>query len=219
MAFPFCIPLMRIKAGPLNCGQDRTRTLGVTMSLAELCLALLLLLLTPGPTNSLVLLAGAERGWARAMRLIPAELLGYLCTVLPLALVGAAYLDGHSGLKSAVTLAAGAWVAVLAARLWRVPEVATAALSVGPRALFVTTALNPKALIFGLVLLPSPDRLALNLMLFGGLVVLVAAVWAGVGAAVRTGSGQPRALFVLRRLASVWLAAISLVLIARGVGA
>lgn len=189
------------------------------MTVAELSLAVLLLLLTPGPTNSLVLVAGAERGVAGAMRLIPAELAGYLLTVVPLTLVGAAYLDGHAGVRGAVTLAAGVWVAVLAVRLWRMPETLAGGESVGARALFVTTALNPKALIFGLVLLPSPDRLGLNLAVFAALVVLVAALWAGAGAALRKGTGQPRALFVLRRLASVWLAAISLVLIARGVGA
>lgn len=189
------------------------------MTVAEFSLAVLLLLLTPGPTNSLVLVAGAERGYLGAMRLIPAELAGYVLTVLPLALAGAAYLDGHAGVKNGVTLAAGAWVAVLAVRLWRAPDVVTDQTSVGARELFVTTALNPKALIFGLVLLPSPERLGLNIGIFAVQVVVVAALWAGIGAGFRRGSGQPRALFVLRRLASVWLAAISLVLIARGVAA
>jgi threonine/homoserine/homoserine lactone efflux protein len=189
------------------------------MSLAELSFAVLVLLLTPGPTNSLMLLAGAERGWARSMRLIPAECLGYFLTVLPLTVLGAAVLDGHAGLRSAVTLAAGVWVAVLAVRLWRVTDLVAASHSVTARDLFVTTALNPKALIFGLVLLPSPDRLGTNLALFAGLVGLVAALWAGIGAALRHETGQPRSLVVVRRLASVWLAAISLVLIAKGVGA
>jgi len=190
------------------------------MSPAELALALLLLLLTPGPTNSLVLLAGAERGWAGAMRLVPAELAGYLLTVIPLALVGAAYLADHRDLRAGVTLAAAVWVAVLAVKLWQVPPAVAGGRSVGAKTLFVTTALNPKALIFGLVLLPSPDRLGGNLMLFIALVVAVAALWAGAGAILRGGGvGQPRALFVMRRLASVWLAAISVLLIARGVGA
>lgn len=190
------------------------------MSAAELVLALLLLLLTPGPTNSLVLLAGAERGWPGAMRLIPAELAGYFLTVLPLTLVGAALLADHDGLRTGVTLAAAVWVAVLAVKLWQLPPGVAGGQSVGARTLFVTTALNPKALIFGLVLLPSPDRLGLNLALFAGLVALVAALWAGAGALLRGGGiGQPRALFFLRRLASVWLAAISVLLIAKGVGA
>lgn len=190
------------------------------MSAAELSLAVLLLLLTPGPTNSLVLVAAVERGWAGAMRLVPAELAGYFLSVLPLSLVGAALLADHAGLQSAVTLAAAVWVAVLAVKLWQPLSSVTGGQSVGARTLLVTTALNPKALIFGLVLLPSPDRLPLNLALFAGLVVLVAALWAAAGAVLRNGGvGQPRALFLLRRLASVWLATISLVLLARGVGA
>lgn len=186
----------------------------------ELTIALLLLLLTPGPTNSLMLVAGAERGLTGAVRLIPAELAGYLLTVAPLALAGAALLADHEGLRTGLTLAAAVWVAVLAAKLWRVPGEAGTGPAVDARALFVTTALNPKALIFGLVLLPSPDRLAENLLLFAGLVALVAVLWAGIGAVIRAGgTHQPRALFVLRRLASVWLALISVALIVRGVGA
>lgn len=189
------------------------------MTSLELGLAMLALLVTPGPTNSLVLLAGAERGWRGAARLIPAEVAGYLLTVVPLTLMGAALVADHPRMQAGVTIAAGAWVAVLARRLWRHPDLAAGDLSIGARALFATTALNPKALIFGLVLMPSSDRLAANLALFVGLVVAVALGWAALGAALhRKRSGQPRALVLLRRLASVLLAAMSLVLVARGVG-
>lgn len=185
----------------------------------DLTLAILALLLTPGPTNSLMLLAGAERGLAGAARLIPAELAGYILTVLPLALAGTALLADHPLLRNGLTLAAAVWVAILAMKLWRMPKADGAGGSVDARGLFVTTALNPKALIFGLVLLPSPDRLVGNLTIFAALVALVALLWAGVGAVIRAGgSRQPRAIFVLRRLASVWLAAISVALIAKGVG-
>lgn len=189
------------------------------MSPVELSLAVLALLVTPGPTNTLVLIAGAERGLAGAARLIPAELAGYFTTILPLVLVGAAVLANWPGLQAAVTLAAAFWVAILAVRLWRPPAAGTIG-RLDARALFVTTALNPKALIFGLVILPSPDRLAANLAIFAALVGAVALVWASAGAALRSGTaGQPRALVVLRRLASVWLGAVSVVLVLRGAGA
>ncbi len=188
------------------------------MTPLDLSLAVLALLLTPGPTNTLILLAGAERGLQGALRLIPAELAGYFLTVLPLALLGAAALEGLPALRIAVTLAAALWVAVLAVRLWRLPGPDSAVRAVSARALVTTTALNPKALIFGLVLLPSPERLGWNLALFAGLVALVAVFWAAVGAGLG-GAGQPRAMLVLRRLASVFLAAMSLLLALRGVGA
>jgi threonine/homoserine/homoserine lactone efflux protein len=189
------------------------------MSHLELTLAILVLLLTPGPTNSLMLLAGAERGLSGTLRLIPVELLGYLLTALPLARMGDTVLDGQSQLRTIVTVLASVWVAVLAVKLWRVPGADADCRSVDARGLFITTALNPKALIFGLVLLPSHDRLAGNVALFAGLVVLVALLWVALGAALRGGSvGQPRALLLLRRLASVWLAAVSVVLAVRSVG-
>jgi threonine/homoserine/homoserine lactone efflux protein len=128
-------------------------------------------------------------------------------------------LEAWPGLHATVTLAAAFWVAVLALRLWRLPDVETTG-AVGARALFVTTALNPKALLFGLVLLPSPDRLFGNLVLFAGLVVAVALAWAGSGSLIRAAStDQPPVLFLLRRLASVALAAMSLLLLLRGIGA
>lgn len=203
------------------------------MTPLDLSLAVLALLLTPGPTNTLILLAGAERGLQGALRLIPAELAGYFLTVLPLALLGAAALEELPALRVAVTLAAALWVAVLAVRLWRLPGADPAARSVSAGALVTTTALNPKALIFGLVLLPSPDRLGWNLALFAALVALVGVFWAAVGAGLRgrgkqrggrdqggqDQKGQPRAMLVLRRLASVFLAVMSVLLALRGVGA
>jgi threonine/homoserine/homoserine lactone efflux protein len=189
------------------------------MSSVELAIATLVLLLTPGPTNSLMVLAGAERGLLGTARLIPAELAGYFLTILPLALVGDAVLDDHQGLRTAVTLAAAGWVAALALRLWQAPRQGGQLRATDARAIFVTTALNPKALIFGLVLLPSPDRLAFNLSLFAALVVAVALIWALVGAAIAGPQRQPQALFLLRRLASVWLAAVSIALMMKGVGA
>lgn len=189
------------------------------MTLFETALACLALLITPGPTNTLVFLAGAERGLGRALRLVPAELAGYLTTVIPLTLIGATVLETVPLLKAAVAMAAAIWVAVLAVRLWVVPMDVVTGAGIGPRTLFVTTALNPKALIFGLVLLPSPDQLALHLGLFAALVALVALLWAAGGALLRQGGAARRdgLLWALRRAASVWLGVMSVTLVLRGV--
>jgi threonine/homoserine/homoserine lactone efflux protein len=197
----------------------RRQSLDTMMSPGEVTLAVVALLATPGPTNTLMMIAGAERGLAGASRLIPAELAGYLTTILPLVLARAALQAVWPGLHAAVTVTAAVWVAVLAIRPWR-PVDKGAADSVDARSLFVTTALNPKALIFGLAILPSPDSLGPNLAIFAALVLAVAVAWAAVGAALRDrGQGQPRVVQVLRRLASVWLGAVSVVLMIRGVGA
>lgn len=189
------------------------------MSLAALSLALLALLLTPGPTNTLIAVAGADRGWAGALRLIPAELAGYLLAVVPLALAGAALVAQVPGVAAAITAVAAAWVLFLALRMWRM-GIAGAKTGRGAMAaqVFVTTLLNPKALVIGLVLLPSPDPLLPRLAVFVALVVAVAMVWAGAGAALgqsRKGGASPW----LNKAAAAWLAILSAALAAKAMGA
>jgi threonine/homoserine/homoserine lactone efflux protein len=189
------------------------------MTLPETALAILALLATPGPTNTLLALAGAERGFARATRLIPAELLGYLATTLPLAVFGSRLLDSMPLARTAITLAAAAWVLRLAVAMWRVPSARVGGPAVTARRVAVTTLLNPKALILGLVLLPAadPTRLGLNLGLFAAEVAGVAMMWALLGAALRrdAGDGLPAPW---RRAASVWLGALAVYLLGRVAG-
>jgi len=85
------------------------------MSLTALALAICVLLVTSGPTNTLLAIAGAERGFARA---------------LPLVLVGAMIVVQAPGLQLAITLIAGAWVLWLAVRQWQMPAPARGGQSV-----------------------------------------------------------------------------------------
>lgn len=188
----------------------------------ELALATLALLLTPGPTNTLLFLAGSERGLPGALRLIPAELSGYLATVIPLAWIGSELLEAWPGLRPAIAILAGIWVAWLALRLWRLPQPGTAGQRhVRATDVVVTTLLNPKALIFGLVLLPAatPAQVAANIGQFAVQVVAVAMLWAGGGAMVAARAGEGRGVVILRRIASVWLGFVSAGLLARGLAA
>jgi threonine/homoserine/homoserine lactone efflux protein len=191
------------------------------MSPAETALAIFVLLVTPGPTNTLLAIAGTERGWSHALRLIPAEIGGYLVTTIPLALVGVRLLEALPASKTAITLAAAAWVLWLSIALWRVPATRTGDLTVTARRVALTTFLNPKALIFGLVLLPATDseRVLFNFGLFVSEVVIVAAMWATIGAFLRhfgrVKAGVPPGW---RRATSVWLGALAVYLLGRVVG-
>lgn len=166
------------------------------------------LLLTPGPTNTLLALSGAAVGVRRAIRLIPAELLAYLLVTVPLAVAGAELLSQWPNAARMVKLAAACWVALLAVKLWRVEASGADAGTVTPRRVFVTTLLNPKALIIGLTLLPhggAPD-FPEHLALFAGSVLMVAAIWAGAGSILHRGAGLPR---VFRRVAACWLGVLA----------
>ncbi|HSF65235.1 MAG TPA: hypothetical protein VLA78_12650 [Paracoccaceae bacterium] len=182
------------------------------MNLAEMTLAALVLLATPGPTNTLMALAGAGRGLRGALRLIPAELAAYLAVTVPLALAGAAMMAAVPGLRTGVTLAAAGWVAWLAAAMWRLPGPGQATAAVTARRVFVTTLLNPKALVAGLVLLPGDDP-GLRIAVLAVAVAGVAAAWGALGARL---PGRP---VVLRRLAASWLGLLALGLVSGGLSA
>lgn len=172
------------------------------------CLSLAALLVVPGPTNALLALEGAEGGAWRALRLLPVVLAAYAASVLPLTALGADLLQQDHWLRSAVSLAAAGWVGFMAVALWRTPAVARPLTPQGRVArLFITTLLNPKAFIIGLVLVPAqPARLA-ALGLFFALLLLAAALWALLGSALQ---GQRAAL--MRRLCAGWLGVLALML-------
>lgn len=142
-------------------------------------LACLALLVTPGPTNTLIALRAVQGGVPAALRLVPAELAGYGLSVLPLAVFGQAVLADLPALAAGLKVVAALWVALLAVRLWRPVPPGAAAGDVTARQVFVTTLLNPKALVFGLVLFPAAEApVPALLVLFGLCIVAVASLWA-----------------------------------------
>ena len=95
-------------------------------------------------------------------------------------------------------------------------------MTVTARRVAATTLLNPKALVFGLLILPSaePWRQATNLALFAAEVAAVAMAWAALGASLRPArpGGAPGLPDAWRRAASVALGAMSLWLLGRAAG-
>lgn len=190
------------------------------MSTYEFLFAILALLLTPGPTNTLLALSGAAVGLRRSLLLIPAEVAAYLLVTLPLAIAGAELLAKWPDVARLVKFAAAAWVAYLAIKLWRVNTAAGMAGRVTPRHVFITTLLNPKALIIGLTLLPQENLngFALHATLLTGSIMVVAAIWAFGGALLHREQNTtlPPAL---RRAAACWLGIVAIALASSGVSA
>ncbi len=188
------------------------------MTLAGFIGAVCVLLLTPGPTNTLMSIAGASAGMRRVVSLLPAEILGYLLTIVPLTILGSSLFATWPQAATGVKVLAGLWIMALALRLWRLPDPAAAKERVTPGQVFITTLLNPKALIFGLVLIPGPPdaRFLPYLTVFCSLVISIALLWGFAGQLTQTGaaSGQRR-LQIFQRAAALWLMFISISLIAR----
>lgn len=189
------------------------------MTIAELGLALAVLLLTPGPTNTLMLMAGAERGWTWAARLIPVEVAAYLAVIVPLALLAQGMAEQLGVVRPVVAVLAGLWVLYLAWAMWgHAPQPGPQG-TVTARRLAVTTLLNPKGLIMGLVLLPEAGATPAAFGVLVLCIVAVAAIWAGIGCGL-PGSGKGAALPPLwRRAASVWLAGLAIFIVAGGITA
>ena len=149
-------------------------------------LTVLAILGTPGPTNTLLATAGAMAGVRHSLLLLPAEAAGYLVTIVTLGTLVGPALAATPLLATILRLAVAAYLLHLARHLWRQGEGAAGeARPVHPRQIFVTTLLNPKAILFALAVIPfgAPGLWAYLL----GFVLLLAAVglaWLTLGAAL-----------------------------------
>jgi threonine/homoserine/homoserine lactone efflux protein len=146
------------------------------------------LLATPGPTNTLLATAGAGGGFRRSLPLLAAELSGYLLAILALRTAIGPIVAAVPAFGVALRVVVVLYLIHLALLLWRHGESELAA--GGPitfRRVFVTTLLNPKAIIFAFTLLPSTaetDTAALApwLAALALQIVIVGGGWIAVGA-------------------------------------
>lgn len=147
-------------------------------------LAVLALLATPGPTNTLLATAGASVGFRRALPLVPAEAAGYLIAIGTIGYLLGPAVAASPLLALVLRLAVGLYLLHLAVKLWNGASRSTQAAGlITPARVFLTTLLNPKAIVFALGIVPlQAENSWLYLATFAGLVTGVAAAWIGVGA-------------------------------------
>ncbi|WP_137152825.1 LysE family transporter [Devosia sp. FKR38] len=161
--------------------------------LTPFVLAVLALLATPGPTNTLMAAAGAQRGVGRALPLLVGELGGYLIAITVwIELVGAIGASQPLVPLLARLLAAG-FLAWSAFKLWRgAGQADLAQRGVTLSRVFVTTLINPKALVLAFAIFPHVGFVARlpYLGVFAGLVIGTAVAWMALGAlAARSSAG------------------------------
>lgn len=180
-------------------------------------LTVLVILGTPGPTNTLLATSGAAVGWRRSLVLLPAEGAGYLISILFLGLVLGPMVAASPSIAMALRLMVGAYLFLLSFRLWRRGTVLAdeRAAMVRPAQVFVTTLLNPKAIIFALGVVPfGSPHVAFYLL---GFLVMAAAVgfsWVVVGTAMghvaRAAGGHDR---LVPRVGGAVICAFALVIV------
>lgn len=177
--------------------------------------AIVILLAVPGPTNSLLFLSGAERGFRPSLKLLFGEAAGYLSVVVPLATAAGPFFGSHPVAAASLKMVAAAWIAFLAFKLWNRPASARGTSSVSVKGIFITTLLNPKALVIGLTIMPS-GSLAEILPWIGLFMVMLAGIaigWIAAGAvASQAASSSFDPARTLSRLAAALLVGFSMLM-------
>jgi len=152
-----------------------------------------LLLILPGPTNALLMAAGATRSLRLTLPLILAELVAYALAITPLLLfhelLGSWRVAGGAAMK-AIAIAI---ILMIACRLWRArpngagnstPRLVTAS------SVFWMTVFNPKGLIFAFAIFPPVLGLAdiaVKGTIFITMAMLAGVAWVSAGALLSAG--------------------------------
>ena len=162
-----------------------------------------LVLLTPGPTNTLLAAAGLGRGWRDALPLILFELTGYLIAISGWGILLMSIEKYYPWVSAAVRVVCSGYLLYVAVKIWMSTEQPPIAGSqtIGPATVFVTTMLNPKGLLFASAIFPPQafehlQVYVVTMALFACVVAPIAMVWVMLGALV--GSGRVIALDPLK---------------------
>jgi threonine/homoserine/homoserine lactone efflux protein len=149
------------------------------------------LLAMPGPTNTLLAIAGGAADWRRALPLVGAALAGYLVAILAIRLLLAPVLHAVPALGIALKILVAAYLIWLAIKLWRQRLALAGELRpVRPGEIFLTTLLNPKALVFALAIIPQGDAgLGLYLAGFSLTALVTGGGWVALGALLGSAAG------------------------------
>lgn len=164
----------------------------------------LLVLIVPGPTNTLLAAAGTLSHDAPPRRLAFAELAGYAVSVNVLWALGEAAGSLSPHVTMAIRLGLAVYLAVLALCLWRSPAACDPGAAVNARRIFFATLCNPKAAIFAFGLAPGAGDLGRYVVWFAGFALCVLAAgfaWIEFGARVRRVGGARLSAHVVRAAA------------------
>jgi threonine/homoserine/homoserine lactone efflux protein len=146
------------------------------------------ILLTPGPTNTLLASSGIHAGFRKSFYLIPAEALGYLLAISFWGILIGKISTHLPALPNILKLFSACYILYLAIRLWRTAEVADSLsqFTIRARELFLATLLNPKALLFASAIFPviawqNSYYYVVHMLMFIGLLIPIAVLWTFFG--------------------------------------
>ncbi|ENX39806.1 LysE family translocator [Acinetobacter courvalinii] len=147
------------------------------------------ILLTPGPTNTLLASSGIQVGLRKSLLLIPAEAVGYIIAITAWGMLIGKVSATFPLLPTFLKLLSATYIIFLAIKLWRTAnqDVVLNQPTIRPKELLCATLLNPKALLFASAIFPaaawkSQDIYMAHMGTFVALILPIALFWISVGA-------------------------------------
>lgn len=188
--------------------------------LVAFILAAAFLLLTPGPTNTLLAAGGALMGGRRAAHLVSAELAGYAVAITALEIVVAPLAESVPWVRLVLRLVCAGYLAYTAWRIWNT-QLGDDDRAITWRRVFLATLSNPKALVFVFVIMPPRSIGALELiqpygLVLAGLIAMAGGAWVCLGAAIHAGAGG-RGGPLVRRASSLVVGLFSVLILASAI--
>ena len=175
------------------------------------------LLLTPGPTNTLLASSGIQMGLKRSLQLIPAEAIGYIIAISAWGMMIDHLGKTFSLLPTLLKLISAFYIVYLAIKLWRSADLKfdLNQPSIRPRELFCATLLNPKALLFASAIFPENAWMdikifLIHMMLFLCLILPIAMFWIFIGSVLASNKVSWLNACNLQRTASLVLVSFSI---------
>ncbi|TCM65833.1 threonine/homoserine/homoserine lactone efflux protein [Acinetobacter calcoaceticus] len=146
-------------------------------------------LLTPGPTNTLLASSGIQVGVRRSLMLVPAEAFGYLIGITLWGGLIGSLSHKYPFIPPILKLFSASYILYLSFKLWKTKpdELDGSVASIRARELFVATLLNPKALLFASAIFPAvvwhnSAAYVSHMLTFLLLLVPIACLWTLLGA-------------------------------------
>ncbi|WP_252060098.1 LysE family transporter [Acinetobacter sp. AHP123] len=146
------------------------------------------ILLTPGPTNTLLASAGIQVGVKQSLKLIPAEVMGYLIAITSWGILLESVSHFIPWLPPVLKLISATFILYLAFKLWTTStnDIKLDNPLITPKALFVATLLNPKALLFASAIFPHAawevfHVYFIHIAVFLSLITPIAFLWIAFG--------------------------------------
>lgn len=183
-------------------------------------LAVLAVLATPGPTNTLMAVAGATLGVSRGLKLIAAEVAGYLTSISLLIFIFQPVVAAFPLAAAVLRFGCGTYLAILALTIWRASNRdAEQTTLVSFQRVYITTLLNPKSLIFAFQIFPAGGiRLTLAFLgVFALICIAAATMWICIGASLRLRTEAFLTGVVIRRMTAIVLALFAVIFIAAAI--